>query len=313
MQMLIWNSAVPWWQDLPFNNSNPKLVPELQAVGGDVTLGILTTNTMFMGESDDFLFGTRRTLQKADCGCNFIPEQHDRVWMAQPFSPFACAEQHQICNPTNGRCTPPMGLYTMLRNHLLDTQSNNSRYLALNDAQLSTAVLVTSTVEDTALSDLLTLYGGDSMLVQDYRLLSTSSASNQVPSNQTQQELHNWVKIQLAHLQWRISDLLNEPTIVLNSTDSGLSEHIKLVEKAIEATGAAGLCGGQRARDARYQTYSFAGILFTLCLGLFIILLSIFIEPLAGWARRWLKFCNQGNVEWRTGELLHLQRKSCRF
>lgn len=111
-------------------------IPALNRTDGDISIFFLAPNSLVYNTpvTDPFFAATIPVDQQID-GVNYTSYIPDRV-----VSVMACVNQHQFCNPSNGKCTPLTGVFPL-------SATQGQRFeIDLNSAQYTTATLIAGVI-----------------------------------------------------------------------------------------------------------------------------------------------------------------------
>ncbi|KAF1963780.1 hypothetical protein CC80DRAFT_433639 [Byssothecium circinans] len=279
------------------DGSTFKLINELRPSDADVSLALLHNQALYLNSTEDFLFGTRTFRDKDTCKCNNLPLGVTGSYLAQSFSPFVCLERTRFCNPAADRCTPWDAFNNLLHLNTSGVPHYNLMHdLGLNDRQKETVSLIGTVSALATFAQVLQSIGGSSLLAQDKLLESAGTMSLAVEPDQYRREIEHWFQIQLALLQRGFVERLYPPQVVDPFFIDNNEVH------------AVALCRAQMVHQAEYVSYSVLGLVLVLVLGLLMIAASLGLEPGVRWWRERREVGAYEQMEWDTGELLHLQR-----
>lgn len=240
-------------------------IEPLQVADGDVNLVVLTSNSIqYLAPVEDVWFSASTPV---DSGAGNPTEYAADVDIAV----MGCVDRVQICNPNTHACT--------VLSNLMDT-IQAFEAVDLNDYQYVTAWRLIQVFG--AVSTFYSINGlGDNALLARRNVFQVISSG--LPSNQWQIEVRGWFDTSLAKLQAYVV------SYVTNTVDLGPHGTIH----SPDANGlprervAASFCHNQRVLNTGgYQTFVFSGIMVIVCVGAFIILLSILAPHFLTWGRR---------------------------
>ncbi|KAF1991805.1 hypothetical protein K402DRAFT_321910, partial [Aulographum hederae CBS 113979] len=295
-----------------YNNTSPQMsdfvpIPDLVKEDADTIVIFLNSNSIqCLGEIDDPWFsahipaGSIRGLAAGgDVGNTPV------FYADNAASAVGCAAQLQYCNPNLPRekgCTPYMGPIRPLQGlaegtppfsvPLDDSIWQNDRHKEIF-ATFHMIITHGWTIHNVIKMGIDVLIARDNM---------AHGIQTQLPSNQWQEEIEYWQAIALAAQQRWIVEYANGPRVALESLDRFLSAPNGDVQQH--------LCQSQKVLSSDYSSFSVLGLGLTLGIGILLILLSFFLEPLASFFhRRWRHGKNgYALLEWSVNETFQLHR-----
>ncbi|KAG8526380.1 uncharacterized protein KY384_000373 [Bacidia gigantensis] len=215
-------------------------IPELNRTDADVTIMFLAPNTVsYLSPVYDpwFHATTPTNLSSGDLNMtNYLPDYTVGV--------LACADQFQLCNPVNNKCTNLTAVSTL---------QNESRNLLLNEVQAFTLTDIFYTMVNGRTYNNVQSRGANSLRVTDTLSGSTFTQIG-LPDNQWTIEVTNLFAVSMARMQQEIINYATGPSY----SSQGL-EFVK-GEKTI--------CERQKIRSASgYISFSVLGVSIILVLG----------------------------------------------
>jgi hypothetical protein len=248
------------YQDTSFYASTGVWEPvsALQVATGDVSVHFIAQNSVkYITPVNDLIFAAHQKFEIDEGALKYLytPDQYVNA--------VGCIDQYQICNPSSD-CTIE-GTFSQLVAGVQEINLNVQQQAAVERIAIALAKVTTYTTVNSLSTAAL--------LAQDtvHELVSTG-----LPSNQWQIEVHGWVATSLSKLQAYILEFAA-------NADPGPYGIVSLpgsingpVNLALEA-----MCSQQRIRNTGgYQTFSFLGLMITICVGSAIILTSLILEPI---------------------------------
>ena len=209
----------------------------------------------------------------------YIPDENVYV--------LACTEQHQICNPTNGKCTPLSGSYQVIP---------NLPGLDLNDAQESTVYTMALTI-----SYINTYNSVNSRGSYALRASETLDQGFQIPlpNNQWMKEVSTWFAVSMAKLQQR--------TVQYAIGSSYVPEGLKLVGPANRYQ--ENICNNTKIQSQSGTTsFSVLGVSIILIVGSLLISMSLVLSTVVGFIRQKRHWKAYKSLQWTLDNKLQLQR-----
>lgn len=200
---------------------------------------------------------------------------------------MACAEQHQICNPSNNQCTDLQSSSTIL-------SATNS--LGLNLVQEGALQRIVLQMAVTNVYSSISGRGASALRAQE-----TVQTLDQapLPANQWQIEVSSWFNTGLAKLQKGILEYAQGPQNVLQGTY--IWKPTDIVSKA--------MCYSQKIENTGGTiSFSVLGIAIIFALGGAIIALSLIIDTLVGFIQRKFKKGEYARLNWALDDKFQLQR-----
>lgn len=230
-------------------------ISSLSRVDADVSLiGIAANSLLFDAPCWDPIF--RAT--------DPITDSSDTVYAFDGYVTFiACAEQYQICNPVNSKCTALGGTSQL---------DANASSLDMNPRQNATFYRLSSSTQWSGLYYQVDVRGSNALIAQE-SVITQNLEQFPLPNGQWIVEVQGWFESGLAMIQ---QDVQSYPIGRLSAVSAGMQiiEPVTIEEKD--------MCKNQISRFARGNTVSFSvlGLCLTTVIGGLMILLSFAVEPL---------------------------------
>ncbi|MCJ1307724.1 hypothetical protein MMC25_001372 [Agyrium rufum] len=188
---------------------------QLNRTDADESLFFLSSNTIsYPAPVDDPVFSAHLALTFKSEGTNITTYEADYY-----FGAIACAEQAQICNPTNDACTPLTGQFPLNDATFLSNQTTGQG-LGLSDIQSATALRVLIASVSSSIYRAVASLSSAALRATD--TVATGQFNIQLPSNQWQVEVVAWFSSSLAHIQAYLVEL-TAPSPVSSSNVSYLT------------------------------------------------------------------------------------------
>lgn len=256
-----------------------------------MSLFFLAPNSIeFTSPVDDPWFSAHRAAYRT---INSIPSNVtlNQTWFYADslVSVLGCTDQHQYCNPNNGKCTPLSG-YT-----LTDSAQQD---LGFNDYQTHTYSLIANPAFYYQPYSIIKAQSVSALIASE-----TVSETIQIslPSNQWTIEVSSWFATTLASLQRYPVDYASGPSDV----DTAAGGEILMDHNTIDES----LCNNQKVHaNGGYQNFSMLGLCIIIVIGAIIMTLSFVIETVTGFIQRRLRRGNERRVQWIMDSNLQLQR-----
>lgn len=251
----------------------------LRSWDSDVSIYFIAFNGIrFLEPCDDPVFAAHYLMDSVVDWPSTIDNPPPGYESDRMVSVMACTEQHQICNPVNGSCTPGMG------KHQLSTAASTLRFvseLGLSDVQAATAFRIASAVPYTSLKKMVYTRQHTALRAQD-RLNGWLQLF--LPPTQWETEVSSWFQDGLALLQHlsqefatgRLVDPDLEGQIWAPTRDSNYTWTRALAEQ----------CLGQRVKNTQGTlSFSILGIAVIFSFVGLILLTSCILEPITDYVR----------------------------
>ena len=200
---------------------------------------------------------------------------------------LACTEQHQLCNPTNEKCTPLSGAFQLIP---------NLPGLDLNDAQAYTVLTMILTIS------FISTY--NSVISRGSKALRASETLNQgiqipLPDNQWMTEVSTWFAVSMAKLQQR--------TVQYAIGSSYVPEGLTLVGPINRYQ--ENVCKNTKIRSQSGTTsFSVLGVSIILIVGSLLITISLVLSTVMGSIRQKRHWKAYKSLQWTLDDKLQLQR-----
>ena len=200
---------------------------------------------------------------------------------------LACADQHQFCNPSNGKCTPLSGasqVFTYLPG------------LDLNDAQASTAITMEVTISFINTYDSVHSRGSNAL-----RASETLDQGIQIPlpNNQWMTEVSTWFAVAMAKLQQKTVQYATGPSYVPEGLTLVAPENIYQER----------ICNNTKIQSQSGTTsFSVLGVSIILIVGSLLVFTSLVLSTVMGFIRRTRHWEEYKSLQWTLDNKLQLQR-----
>ena len=199
----------------------------------------------------------------------------------------ACAEQHQLRNPSNGNTSALGGLEVLTR--------RQARELGFNDHQLQTFDRSFMLGGYSVLGYLVPALGGSQLLTAANRSWSSSTS---MPDNQWQYEFEHYFGVGLVALQIWSEQYVNGPIQP--------SAYKYVVPGSDDFSKA--MCTSQIVRRNDYRSFSVLGMSIIFVIGLLFTLANLIVPSIVKKAQQHSWKGRYHNEEWQANEVLQLQR-----
>lgn len=200
---------------------------------------------------------------------------------------LACADQHQFCNPSNGKCTPLSGaaqVFTYLPG------------LDLNDAQASTATTMELTISYINTYNSVNSRGSNAL-----RASETLDQGFQIPlpNNQWMTEVSTWFAVAMAKLQQKTVQYATGPSYVPEGLTLVAPENIYQER----------ICNNTKIQSQSGTTsFSVLGVSIILIVGSVLVFTSLVLSTVMGFIRRKRHWEEYKSLQWTLDNKLQLQR-----
>jgi hypothetical protein len=265
-------------------------IAELNRTDADVTLAFLSFNGAYTSPVDDPWFFAKYDVEYYSVSPSGVTSSLLVYIRDRPVSTLGCTEQHQFCTGQNGSCTALLGSFQ------IQQDPRGVASLKLNGHQNITLDRMYQAMYASSMSLLVQI-----LTTRDMPLLARRSVSDivglAVANNQWQLEMEYWFSIAMAHLQ-RIVVEVGTGQIVANTDYLNLTRTPDLKW----------LCDNLVICGTAYQSFSVLALALIFMAGLFIVVLSYFIEDLIAYIQRKLKRGAIRREMWMNTELLQFQR-----
>ena len=254
-------------------------IPDLARDDADISLILLFPGAVVYPEPvNDPFFASHRQRDELD-------PSHMYYGSDNLLNAMACAEQVQFRNPTTGEMTATT---TPLK------AWNDIGRIGLNRAQNATAYRLMDLVVNSELYFSVARTEGS---LEAYSPLM-GVVSIGLPDNQWQVEAISWFKTALAAMQVQTLTFISKSV-----------EGLKPLRLArMETPELAATCDTQIIRNAGgYQSFSVLGVSLIIVIGMFIIVISLFLDTFVGYLRSTFNWSPFKGEAWRTDSMLHQQ------
>ncbi|KAL8687209.1 MAG: hypothetical protein Q9218_006557 [Villophora microphyllina] len=263
-------------------------VPALNRTDGDITLALLTANSIVYEEpvADPFYSASNSTPMAEDDGTNASYYSPDYDVTA-----IACMDQHQFCNPVNHKCTQLTGsnMFTQNNAQFLPLKFNRAQYLT---AEQISAIMLSLTTH-------VGLHARGANALRASETVHNSFFQIGLPDTQWMIEVSSWFDVAMAKLQAKMVQYATGPTNV----PAGYSV-IKLPSDA-----SLDICKNQIIRNNSGTTsFSVLGVAIILIVGSLLIVTSLVLEPALGFARRQMRRNEYKSLQYIADGTWQLQR-----
>ena len=200
---------------------------------------------------------------------------------------LACTEQHQVCNPTNGKCTPLSGASQVIP---------NLPGLDLNDAQETTVLTMALTISFIDTYSSVNSRGSNAL-----RASETLDQGFQIPlpNNQWMTEVSTWFAVSMAKLQQR--------TVQYAIGSSYVPEGLSLVGPANRYQ--EDICNNTKIQSQSGTTsFSVLGVSIILIVGSLLITTSLVLSTVMDFIRQKRHWKAHKSLQWVLDGKLQLQR-----
>lgn len=257
-------------------------IDALKKKNADLTLVFLVTYATYSAPVNDIWFKTH--FKENDCaGCS-------PLYFAQlPVAVMACLEQHQLCDPTSGNCSPLTGS-TILGN----------MELFPNPKQLAVVHHMYNAIDNNYLEDMTWSLGANALLANDYVERAQAQTSAALPDDQWVQEIKAWGAYTVAHMQRMIYQFAAGPQ------KPAWDQYI-VAPTAVDASHL-NVCGNQKIRSGAYYSFNLFGLVVTFVGGSLIVLLSLCLSTCVALIQKVTKTGIHKMEDWSLDHSLQVQR-----
>jgi len=272
------------------NETESNFIPidELALEDSDVSIIGLSNAAEYLSEVKDPWFNA--TYHVPDTTLPFFTTD-DTIGLTN----LACAARYQFCALSG--CSPLTGFYKV--------SPNEEFPLALTSEQRAVYELVWKAAWGTQLPYTIRMLLDRVLLAQDY-LLAPTVQSTPLAEDQWKREVWNFHNISLALLQQRITEFASPPAVQVSPGVSSL----EFIEPPTSPE-LLRLCKAVKARSSDYSNFRLPWLVFTIAVGVAVILLDIFLPAIVSWAQRRLHKGTYKSLEWAETSTLQLHRKAC--
>ncbi|KAI8631817.1 hypothetical protein F5Y19DRAFT_376735 [Xylariaceae sp. FL1651] len=281
----------------------------------DVHLFFLSGNGVYFQEptTDDW-YRTQTTATNVSFfsfGIQNAPNAQPLYVPLEPASPLGCTDQYQFCNtayPGTSGCGPLASIRDAIAGAGPFFGSSYADF-----AKLTTSGFESVSNKTESASRFLyfvgTLFSIDRSIGSIIGQLGPTGLSSQksllggyqygtLPWNQWHLDVNHWWGISLALTQSMFIDTAYGP-----SDPALLPLHINFTAPELKE-----LCSNQKIQSTTYASFSVFGLLFTIVVGILIILVSYLLEPVSAFLHRTGGYNQHAYLEWTTNSTLQLQR-----
>lgn len=263
-------------------------VPALNRTDGDVTLALLTPNSIVYEEpvTDPFYSASNSTPYAEDDGTNASLYSPD-----YDVSAIACVDQHQFCNPVNHKCTQLTGSNILTRDNaqLLPLEFNRAQFLTVTQLRAFLSSLTTH----------VCLHARGANALKASETVYNTFFQIGLPDTQWMIEVSSWFDVAMATLQAKMVQYATGPTNV----PAGYSIFKLPNDTSLD------LCKSQIIRNNSGTTsFSVLGVAIILIVGSLLIVTSLLLEPALGFARRKMERNQYKSIQYIADGMWQLQR-----
>lgn len=204
---------------------------------------------------------------------------------------MAFVDQHQFCNPSNGKCTPLTGVF------ILSATQGQHFNIDLNSAQYTTATLIAGVIPQ--LSTYMSVHTRSANALRASETVHDNDEQIGLPNNQWMTEVSTWFGISMAKLQQLVVQYATGSAYVPEGyTIIGpLSKEEK------------DLCNNQIIRSTSgVISFSVLGIAIILIVGAVLIVTSLLLDTVIPFMRRKTDWNEYKSLHWVLDWALQLQR-----
>ncbi|KAL8792003.1 MAG: hypothetical protein Q9195_005421 [Heterodermia aff. obscurata] len=248
-------------------------IPALNRTDGDISIFFLAPNSVIYSApvTDPFFTAT-------------IP-------VNQVVSVMSCVDQHQFCNPSNGKCTPLSGATPL-------TTTKDRRYdLSFNSAQNTTALLIAGMIQQLTTYASVHTRGANALRASES--VHDNSIQIGLPNTQWMIEVSNWFGISLAKLQQLVVQFSTGPAYI----PEGYTIVGPLSKEEND------ICNNQIIRSTSGVTsFSVLGVAIILIGGTILIVISLLLDIFMSFIRRKTDWHQYKCLHWALDGTLQFQR-----
>ncbi|KAH6661535.1 hypothetical protein F5X68DRAFT_195964 [Plectosphaerella plurivora] len=273
-------------------------ISALEVPDADTSVIYMTNNAQYATPVEDPWF--RATNKTDPTGANRTMIIPDEFWISdQVSSALACTEQYQFC--ADDTCSPLAGV--------ANNATNPWRGLELSEDQQELFNILSVGIEAITLAGGVYWLGPNMLRANEFVWFTDGMPfSTGLPPTQWQDEVVNFGQAMLAVLQRMVVDYASPSSFILQTSAGPVPSTQFIKSMRIDGDGQE-ICPQIRVRDARYTNFSGVGLLIVLFVGVFSIIVNVFLMPQAAfWARRKLHRTTYPEREWNAGNLLMQQR-----
>ena len=200
---------------------------------------------------------------------------------------LGCIDQHQYCNPNNNKCSPLIGTENVL---------HEIRKLGMNKRQFAAVARIVT--QQLMLSTYTSVFGRGSFALRASETVFELSQIG-LPNNQWMIEVSSWFAITVAKLQEIPIRWVTGPPYVPDGSKlirASLPEDIQMCKSQMVLSP-----GGT-------MSFSVLGIAIILIVGIFLMLLSLWLDSITGYVRWKLHCKDYKRVQWGLDGIFQLHR-----
>ncbi|KAI0552065.1 hypothetical protein F4679DRAFT_572014 [Xylaria curta] len=289
--------------DIDARNSDFVPIDPIRRNDADTNIVLLSGNgVLFTAPSSDEWYRVSPTASKLILSNASDTDKSDQIYFPpEPGSPLGCAEQFQFFHKDIENCGPVAGFHDALTGpapFFNTTHDEALNYVARTPSAVNFAYLI-NVIAKTSLGSLvnvITQLGPASLASQGAKM---GLFQILLSSNQWQLDVVRWSEIYWASLQAGFPN-----TAYFYPKNSSLLG----VRTNFTSQDFLNLCNNQKIRSTSYGSFSVFGLLFTLVVGLFIILTSYLLEPISKILYNKWGYKTYAHLGWATSATLQLQR-----
>lgn len=265
--------------DVEATSFNP--INALKRDDADVTLIFLVNFASYTAPVNDLWFNSTNLLKNVSDGAPIY-------YATLPVAVMGCTEQHQLCNPASGSCSPLTGA-SVLGNMTM-----------FQGKQLAVVHHVFNAIDDNYLRYLTWRIGALALQASNYIQTAQTTISAALPDDQWVQEVKSWGAYAVAHMQRMIYQFAAAPQ------DSSWDQWILSPSAADRAE--LNVCAGQKVRSGTYYSFNLFGLLVTLVFGSLIVIINLSLSTCIGLVQRLTKRGIHRMEDWSLDHSLQVQR-----
>ncbi|KAJ9663207.1 hypothetical protein H2198_000968 [Neophaeococcomyces mojaviensis] len=273
-------------------------IPALRTETGDLSMLFIAPNSMsFVEPCDDPIFAAHKEQEMSN---TFNGGKYFNYFLDRIVSPLACVDRHQSCNPISHNCTPLVG-YQRLLNEPLD----------LNAKQLASAERVVLNLVFVAIAETVSGRNQNALRAQEN---ASDTTQLPLPTNQWETEVSSWFEDGMSRLQHLVQEYATGPSVLdqgswLMHPWDPTSATAWNAADAVRAPFRKAQCYNQMIKDtAGTLSFSVLALAMIVAVGGFIIVMSLILEPLVKFLRRFFRYGEHKSMAWVLDETLQLQR-----
>lgn len=263
------------------NGSDFIPISQLNRTDADVTLIFLSNFAYYPEPVTDLFFNATVPVEGSIGGSTTYTA-------GMPIAVMGCTEQHQLCDPVAGTCSPLTGINVL---------GNMDQFTG---EQLAIVQHVFNAITGNALNNMVFTLG-DTALQADLRLDGAQSLySGTLPEGQWMTEVLGWHSYIMAHMQRIMYDLAAGP--------SDPSFNIYVSPPSAENQAIFDVCANQKIRDSHFYSFSVLGMFITLVVGGSVVVLNLSLAVVVGWIQRITGKGIHQHEHWKLDHSLQVQR-----